>query len=506
MSNLFELKLEDSPFPQAMDLYYEQLAALVRTPSRASKVALVSNISTCPIRKGTRLFNKYVTRSFADRSIERGSPESTLDNFLGPADFTDQFSSQYGVLLDRVSIGIDLRLSPEKRADLELSRRRVKEVDVEIDKVYDEVIASWVLFRDKTFPGKTDDELIMERIAWFSSHRLARKLDTLLTEVDRELTLQQQLVETVGDADSSLIYKLKNNLLNSVVYYCKSWELEEALKLNELHMADPLKVDRAGSKGWADRGTEIDTITDFDQFLSLQGSRALSIELNQQTTSLHERSWSASASYSYGWFFTATANASEHSRLAQSLKNSVKVRFGFERIDQLWIRRGDWYSSALFQTAPVVAALGKDPKLAARLKYVVSSIIVGRGLNLSIEFERESESSYFHSFAASGSASILGIIPLGGGNASGQDQRTEYDKKNKAVHFIDDAQLTRLLGFTVEPLHDVVADEDVRKTGGKFISAAELEEFFVKEHGAEADNARGLVAAMTAAVADAAKK
>src|SRR5687768_17580421 len=107
MPNLFELKLEDSPFPQAMDVYYDQIAALVASPSR-QKVALVSNISSFPIRKGTRLFNKYVARAFADRAIERGSPANTGgDLFLGPAGFADQFSSQYGVLLMRAIADVD---------------------------------------------------------------------------------------------------------------------------------------------------------------------------------------------------------------------------------------------------------------------------------------------------------------------------------------------------------------------------------------------------------------
>src|SRR6202041_305723 len=163
MSNLFELKLEDSPFPQAMDLFYEQLAALVSSPSR-QKVALVSNLTTYPMRKTTRLWDKYVTRSFADRTIEAGSPEQTSDIFLGPASYDDQFSSQYLVLLNRAMAGIDLQLPQEKRNEIELSRRRVSETNGQIDKLYKDILDGWNDFKKQYFPGKMDDDLIMERV------------------------------------------------------------------------------------------------------------------------------------------------------------------------------------------------------------------------------------------------------------------------------------------------------------------------------------------------------
>ena len=470
MADLFELKLTDSPFPQAMDIYYDQLSGLVNCPSK-QKVALVSNLSLFPIRPTTRLYDKFVSRSFADRSVETGSPEAIPSTFLGPASFADAFSSQYKVLLDRAMASVDVKMAPEQRVELELSRRRVAETQAQQDALLDLIFSEWEKFKTAHYSGKDDDDLILERISWFSTHRLARQLESFMGQVDRELTLQQAIADKVGDEETSLIYRLSNNYANDTVYLCKVWQLEEARKLDELAMSDPLKM--LGSIAWADKGLDIDSIIDFDAFLKLPGLHALDIGRNLTTTSSHEQSWGASASFHFNTFFSGNVNAEEHTKMTASLKDTMNLHFGFDRIDQVWIKRGDWYSSALFNLPSVQKLLSADKRLASSLKYVVSSIIIARGLKLKLAFDHVEQASYFHQYSAGGSASILGIIPVGSGQAGGTDQSTSFLEKEKAVEFADDSQLSRILGFTVEKLHDIRTDEQLRTDHGLFLSAAE---------------------------------
>jgi hypothetical protein len=486
MSDLFALPMNGSPIPQAMDVYFEQLNALIRTPA-SQKIALVSNLASFPISSGSRLYNKYVGRCFADRAIEVGSPESVDSLFLGPASTSDRFSAQYGELLRRCCAAVDVELSQEARNQLELSRRRLREQEEQLDRLYQQIGESWRQYRRENWPDRPEAELILQRAGWYRTHRFGRRVASIVAEMDRELIQQEQIVGSLGNEEASLAYRLLNDFQNSRVYLPRTKELEITHRLDEISMADESIT--TGSEGWADVAPDTEAIADYDLLLQSGASRGFTLSREDSVSHQHERQWSVSATARYGFFFTASASASDHVRMSDALRDTLSISFNFQHTAQLWIRRGDWYNAALFGSRKARQVLSRNRMLASRLKYVVSSIVVGRGLSVSVAFGRESSSSYLHEYARQGSASILGIFPIGRGSVSGSTQTQSHNVASKTVTFQDDANICRLLAFTVEPLHDLGTDQDSREIHGIFPTESDVVRYLNQSYTLGADEA-----------------
>lgn len=467
MPDLFEMKIQESPIPLAMDMYFEQLRGLIQVPTK-QKFALTSNLVTFPLVQNSRLFNKYVARSFSDRAIELGSPEAVDEVFTGPANINDRYSHQYKLLLDKAMHGVELELSDRDQKDLRESREAIEKLEIELADLYDEAADQWDLYKKEHYPGKTEEQLVLESISWMNGSRLGRRLDALAMQIDRELAKQERLISRVGDENATTIYTLYSNYMNSLVYLPKSSEIEALYKLDEIKLADP-RITR-NSRAWADPGAVVDPIIDFDSFLTQDGSRGFDLHKDVAVSNTHDREWSATASFRYSWFFSTTVNVSEHRRLAETLSDTKRISFNFKRIDQVWISRGDWYSSSLFDLEPIKKILKKDKKLAAILKYSVSSVIIGRGMSLKINFGKQTNSDYFFNRTMSGSAKILNIFPVGRGSVNDTTTSTTNMKEENSVLFQDGDLVTRLLGLTVDDTNMNIADRDILNRAGIFVS------------------------------------
>ena len=192
-TSLFELKLEDSPIPQAMEVYFEQVAALVRSGPN-QKIALTNNIVNFPMREDTRMFNAYVARAFADRSISRGSPIDTGDQFLGPANVNDRFSRQYEILINLAMSEVKLDMSQETINRIEDSERKVWEHEEKLNDLIEEVLNDWQDHKREHLQGLSDKEIEIREIAWLDIHRLRRRIQTVVSRIDRELAFQEGLI------------------------------------------------------------------------------------------------------------------------------------------------------------------------------------------------------------------------------------------------------------------------------------------------------------------------
>ena len=473
-SNLFELKLADSPIPQAMDVYYDQVEALVKSGPN-QKIALTNNIVDFPIRLKTRLFNNYVARSFADRSISRGSPVDTGEKFLGPANTNDRFSYQYGILLNRAIAGIELSLSQEAQNKIEESRRLVEKYEDNLNKLIESVLADWDDYKTKNLQGLTPKEVELRQVAWLDIHRLRRRIESEVASIDRELAKQETVVETVGTPEDTQIYRAYTAFRNARVAYPKYPQLELDQGLDEIKMANPLIV--GTNPSWADVGVDVDAVADWEEFLQKDGSRGFSISRSDTTEKTHEKEWSVSASYRYGFFFSANINASEHTRTAQAVGDTLTVTFNFKRLSEVWIRRGDWYDSSLFELPKVKKILSKDAKLAANLRYSVASLLVGRGFTMTISFEHTEHYEYFRNQQLSGSAKILNIFPVGSGSVNETNTELKENAAAKSVTFADEKDVVRIIGFKVDEMHNLSTDKKSLQAAAMFPSTADLNAF-----------------------------
>lgn len=475
---LFELKLEDSPIRQAMDVYFDEVDALVRSGPN-QRIALTNNIVDFPIRAKTRLFNNYVARSFADRAISKGSPLDTGEKFLGPANTNDRFSHQYGVLLNRASTGIILDLPQTEKNLLDESNRSLEKYEDELNGLISEVLTDWEDHKSKHLQGLSEKEIQLRQIAWLDIHRLRRRIEVATAKIDRELAKQEAIIERVGTAEDTQIYHAYTELRNSRVAYPKFPHLEEEQGLDDLKMGNPLIVGTDPS--WADVGAEVDAVADWDGFLQKDGARGFSIARDSKTENTHEKSWSVSASFRYGYFFSARLNAAEHTRTKQAISDTLSITFNFKRISEVWIRRGDWYDSSIFNLPKIRKILAKDKKLATNLRYSVSSLLIGRGFTMTLAFEHTDHYEYFRNQQMAGSAKLLNILPVGSGSVNETNTDLKDDEKSKTVTFADHKDVVRIVGFKVDQMHNLVSDEDVLIRNGLLPSEG-LRESFLKTY------------------------
>ena len=475
--NLFELKLTDSPIPQAMDVYYDQVLALVQSEA-AQKIALTNNIVDFPIRSNTRLFNNYVARSFADRAISQGSPVDTGEKFLGPANVNDSFSQQFGVLLNRAIAGIRLDLSQEDKNNLDESNRLVDGYENDLDKLIDQVLDEWEDYKNKYLQGKSEKEIELEQAAWLDTHRLRRRMEVVVSEIDRELATQELIIERAGNPEDSQIYRAYNALRNSKVAYPTVPQLEIEEGLNEVKMGNPLVVGLNPS--WADVGAAIDAVVDWEEFLQDDGARGFTISRTDKSDESHEKEWSVSATFRYSFYFVSNINASEHERTKEALNDTLTITFNFQRISEIWIRRGNWYDSDIFNLPKIKKLLENDQKLATNLRYSVASLLIGRGFSLSLSFDHEEHYEYFKNQQLSGSAKILNIFPVGSGSVNETNTKQEDHDKSKTVTFADAKDLVRIIGFKVDEMHSLSTDQGALAAVGIFPSKASMQRYIVK--------------------------
>ncbi|HFD4036248.1 TPA: hypothetical protein ACF3XN_003399 [Vibrio parahaemolyticus] len=477
MSDLFELKFSESPFKQAMDVYYDQFEELVNAGS-SYKIVLTSNIVDFPIRQMTPMYNSYIGRAFGDRCISSGSPKGVEEKFLGPANVNDRFSVQMGILLNKAISSVNVGLDQASQNKIEESERRLNKFEDSLNELIADVLSEWEVYKATHLQNMTEDEISIRMTAWLEIHRLRRRIDVATGRIDRELTFQEQVIAGVGNDEDSHIYRAYNAWRNSQVAFPKSPELESKYKLDPIKMGNPLLV--GTNPSWADVGADVDSLADWDNFLTVDGVRAFSISRTDTTTNTHERSWSASATFRYKYFFSARVSAAEHTRMKNTIIDSSSVKMEFKRISEVWLRRGDWYDSSLFSLPKIVTILKKNKKLSANLKYSVSSLIVGRGFNLTLAFNNNNHYEYFRDFSASGSAKILNVFPVGRGTVNENTTKIMDHEATKSVSFVDSPSLCRLLGFKVDEMHQLLSDEEALTELGLFNFESEEFENYIK--------------------------
>jgi len=153
----------------------------------------------------------------------------------------------------------------------------------------------------------------------------------------------------------------------------------------------------------------------------------------------------------------ANLSVSEKTHFEEQIKKVGSIQVGFRAIQDVIIVRGRWYSGAFLKSAAFQKWLDAQPEFREKLRHIVTSVIVCRGLTVKLNFESDIHQNSWRDLKTSGS----GGLSIGGWNfgLNGHyNSRTDWDLKdvtNNSVTFADSPRVCRVIGLKVE---DVLGD------------------------------------------------
>lgn len=461
-----EMKFDQSPMKTAMDVYYEQLLALIPL-YEGEKLCLVSSLVTLPFSAKADQYNNFLVRLIADRIIDYGSPKKLPENAaIGSLDTSEQFSSRYR---DYAQTVLDKHLVELSTDQLEKYSYYESQYNTELDKYntkLKQLMDDWKAHREATYPGKGDADLALEKATYFNNR--GGDFDILKQARDK-MRRQRSLMGSIlrsGDPAAQLALSVISALDDSDQYLPNDSAIAEKYDMDAVWLGDPSHT--LGNPSYLDRRPSYLNTFKYEA-LARKGARDLTILSTSTSTDEHSKSWSAKATARYGFFFKASAEASETTNVTNSVKAINKVEVKFEHLYEALVGRGSWYNKDIFDSG-LVGAGDEAKKMSARLKYAVKSVIVARGLTLLLHFEDEAHATYFRQFSASGSAGISfmgGLLPLGGsGRYNSVDKGDDSKLDRRIVSFTDASDVVRMVGYRVEKVHDHVSDTELVMKNG----------------------------------------
>lgn len=472
-----EIKFDKSPMKTAMDVYYEQLLALIQLYGD-EKLCLTSSLVTLPFSAVSDQYNNFLVRLIADRMIDFGSPKKLPENVvIGSLDTSEQFSSRYRDYAQSVLDKHLVELSTDQIEKYNFYEGQYEREVENYNKRLKDLMDEWKTYRETAYPSKSDVDLVLEKATYFNNRGGEFALLRQTRDKMRRLQALMGSILRAGDPAAKLAHSVITAINDSEQYLPNDAIAAERHNMDAVWLGDPSNT--LGNPSYLDR--RLSYLNTFKyEMLAKKGARELTILSSSISNSEHSKSWSASASARYGFFFKAKVSASETTNVTNSVTAINKVEVKFDHLYEVLVGRGNWYNKDIFDSG-LVGSGDEAKKMSARLKYAVKSIFVARGLSLLLHFEDEQKATYFRQFSASGSAGISflgGLLPLGGGgnyNSVSKGDDSNLDKR--IVSFTDASDVTRMIGYRVEKVHDHISDTEVAtlmKNGGIDLSEMEL--------------------------------
>lgn len=454
-----ELPVSESPIPNALDQYYSLLRQLLQ-PTDEQNIALNSTLVTFDIVKEAGLYTENVFRGFADRKVKL-SPT----NFgFGPADISDRFSELYGEALEAVVSEIDRTIDPEdlvRIEDLHSKRRRAQR---DLQSEYISMVERWIQYKQAAGIPDDDPELLEKQIAFYNSMNFSEIIRSYKGEVAGYLEdIEHIRVRSYQNQEDRLLAKLYREyfLEQNKMARPNSPDLEVLKHYDELRMAQLWIYGNLG--GTFDSSLEVRPSGTLKFFLTNVGERGFSIEKDHQAQYSHDTKWGASGTARQNWFMKVSGSVQYESHYKESLHKVRSITVKFKNVAEYWVRRGRWYSSAFFGFERVTNFLSDHPRYAAELAHIITSVVIGRGLQLTLNFTDESDVEYWDQLdiKAAGSFSVFGMnIPASDATYGSHTMRHTVDRNARTVTFFDNEEHCRLIAFRTEKL--LSTDERIR--------------------------------------------
>ncbi len=474
MSN--DISLPEAKFDHALDEYYGFLHKVVAnnggTVGPGQRLVTMNTITPYSIVKNKPLYNMFVLRAYADLVIRKetakdgGSPKAPPLDIIDSANSGDAWSWEY------FRLAFPNLLQELKRYIQDPSvKARITALESTWSGAYDayreeleKLEEQWDAYAVKNGISEEQDPPRYFRLKaeWWRKRkdkvqRLYDKQFGILIEIS-----DLELIHL--DAKGLLLKDLKDNLStgNQVKLPIRP-ELEDGAASDPTN--SPGDYDRrpaiypAGTQVFNDL---LDETADGDEQQQFQ--RGYEIKRQKSTTYTHDTDWGASGSAKKFFFLRAKLSISEKTHFEEQIKQIGRIQVGFRAIQDVIIIRGRWYSGAFLKSAEFQKWLDAQPEFREKLRHIVTSAIVCRGLTVKLNFEKDIHQNSWRELKVSGS----GGLSVGGWNfgLSGHyNSRTEWDLKdvtNNSVTFADGPGVCRIIGLKVE---DVIGGPAKAKNG-----------------------------------------
>jgi hypothetical protein len=459
-----DISLPEAKFAHALDEYYGFLFAIVANHGGAvgpgQRLVTLNTITPYSIAKDKPLYNMFVLRAYADLVIRRsssadaGSPKAPPIDVIESANSGDAWSWEY------------FRLAfPNLLKELKKY-------------IQDSAVKAQITALESTWTGAYDayrDELDKLEVAWTNyatSHGYEEDKDPVRyfrektafyrprrDKVQRLYDKQFAILIEISDLElahldaTGLLYKdLKDNLStgNQVKLPIRP-ELEDYVASDPTN--SPGDYDRrpaiypAGTSIFNDLLDETNDGTKEDQL-----QRGYEIQRQKITKYTHDTDWAASGSARKFMFLKANLSISEKTHFEEQIKLLGRIRVGFRAIQEVVIIRGRWYSGAFLKSATFQKWLDAQPEYREKLRNIVTSAIVCRGLTVELNFTNDIHQASWRDLKMSGSGGIS-VAGWNFGMSGHYNSHTTWDLTDvtdNSVSFVDGPKVCRIIGLKVE--------------------------------------------------------
>lgn len=438
-----DITMEDSPLPNALDVYYESLMDLCQPNGfgRDDKLVLNNTITSFDISKDTPYFNDGLYRRFADR-VYQTSPDQA-----SPASQADRFSYIYERLLKTAADQVDQR-HPEIRPKILELNGAIEKRTLALTNLIAKLEKQWSIVAQQRGIKLGDPTYDLQQIKFFELQKYASQVSSYSDDIGSLIIRKEQVQRAVYSPAESL-------LLSTVSEMGASKKIARPLRpsfersvpnVNDLTFADS----RTTPESICDISLSLYPLGDLVKFLGISGQRQpINITKSSNVTQHHDVAWGAKARGRASFFGIKVGGGgggSGQSSFTETIKKTEGLSISFDNIDEVLADRGYWFNPALFDNPELQKIFYKLPDT-QRLRYVAVSLIICRGLSLSLTSTDSFDSNIWSktSISGKGGVSFMGYGFGGGGSRTTNDYTIAISGDGKTITFKDDPSLVRLV-------------------------------------------------------------
>lgn len=461
---LVNVSVNESPLPATLDKLYDFVHDVGHAGS-GDLIAIMGAIVEFDVRDSSPLYNDYVVRAFADRTI-RMSPMPSQD----AGDLAERYSSRYMDMLTLLASEIDNTISEQDQEKIQEHTLAIAQYTADkrtwlntLERDFAaEALASGIDVKkiDTDEPTRTRYDELRTRFMQRNDYAETRR------EFENKIRERRQKIAAIRMAayatdEDRMIVNLNSQALDSKTYRPKDPDSEKIHHWDAFSIQNP---ENEFATGTIDVGPMVESIIEPSTILKGDGE-AKSLEFDVSTTDRvtnnHDNAWHASGGGNLMKFFSGGFSGSGENHFRSTVTNVRSLHVGFKNIARLDIARGPWFSRQFFEFERVKAYLKKNRELAKSLSLLTTSLIVGRGMTLTLYFKDASVLHEWGSTNRSGSGGLnIGGFRLGGsGGKSASWESRQFDEQKISVTFKDDDSVCRLLGVIVTSVDSMSLEE-----------------------------------------------
>lgn len=454
--SFINISAKESALPFALEQYYFALNQLIG--ERANQPILLNNtITTFDINEEAPFYSEGVFRLFADRKY------SVSPDDLGTAIQVDSFSQQYEDVIKIASTQIDSQIDSETNRKIKNRIAEIRRVEKEIINYETTVNENWIKIAESEGLEPEDDRYNLRRINYLESIFYADVKEQFTSEIQTyRVTINALRASAYTPAQQKLLRSFRELAETYKIARPKSSQFEKTVPgVSILTFSDPTV-----------RSKQLCHISppsfpagvDLVKFQKGNDNiRKITVDENTTHNELHTRTWSAGGGGSFNVFgmrLGGGGSSSGSSSYKKNFKSLKSFEMSFADIAEIYVDRGLWFDPSIFDNEELKPILDSVPGT-RDLKYISVSLVIARGLTLTVNFDEELEEEKWkkEKFSARGGVSCFGYRFGGRGSRTTYDYDFKLSENKKTVTFKDDKQHCRLLAVRLEKIYHTKNNE-----------------------------------------------